>query len=298
MKRIILILLTTVAFGSCIDENTDGCPADMLLAFYLHDDYESGDYDSKVGNDVALYIFKDKKLSYSNIIPYSEIQGGKEYAIRKTPEIAGNLELIAWAVPLHGDNSLIPQYQIGDLFDYQFMEHAAARAEERLAPICYDIHLGNVSSVEAINKPTSHLINMPYAPCRVEVRIHDASGEIDASQPDKPPHVLVSGVMSQMNLHKQGVGNPAVVKVPLSSDDGETYATGRFGVLPSSEGQTVSVQVIGNDNVMATLTVPENNLPKGAESGGLLIFEYALGETSFTITINDFTQKIEIVNGI
>jgi len=301
MKRIILILLAAITFSGCIDENTVGCPVDMRLMFYFDDSYESGNFDSNIGSDVALYIFKDKRLTYSNVIPYGEIQGGKEFAIRKTPEIAGNLELVAWAVPPHKEElGFIPKYQIGDSFDDLFIKHIATRSEELYAPLYYNIHLGSVSSVEAIDKPTTHMINMPYAPCRVEVRIRDQIGTIDASH---QPHVLVRGVMSQMNLRKQGVGSPAVINVPLILDsedeiEGKTYVTERFGVLPSSQGQTVSVQIISNDNEIVTLTAPENSLSKGAESGGLLIFEYVLGETSFTIIINDFIQKIEIVDGM
>jgi len=275
----------------------------MHLIFYLDDNYEPHTYDTKVANDVTLYIFKDNRLTYSNIIPYSEIAGGKEYVLRKTPEISGNIELIAWAVPPHRDLAFIPEYRFGDLFDDLFkrMEvDLSTRAETRYKPLFYDIHMGNATSVEAIDEPTRHMINMLYAPCRVEVRLHDQLGAIDVSQPDKPPYVLVHGVMSQMNLRKQGTGEPAVVNVPLicSDVDDERYHTGRFGVLPSSEGQIVSVQIISLDNVVTTLTVPTNTLPKGAYSGGLLIFDYTIGETYFYIEIDGWTIRIQIVEGI
>ena len=288
-------------FTGCLDENTIGCPDDMRLVFYLSDIYEpSANYDSKVGNDITLYIFKDKRLTYKNVIPYSEIEGGKEYVIRKTPDISGNLELIAWAVPKPRLVSGIPDYQIGYLFDDQLISYVATRAETHFVPLEYDIHLGSASAVEPIDAATTHSINMLYAPCRVEVRIRDIDDILEASTSGNDMHVLTQGVMSQMNLRKQGVGSTAIVNAPLScpSGDGENYTTGRFGVLPSAAGQTVSVKVMSNDKEVVTLTVPQGTLPKGAESGDLLIFEYTLGDPFFVITIADYTVKIEIVEGM
>jgi len=264
----------------------------------------SADYDSHVGNDIALYIFKDKELTYSNLIPYAEIEGGKEYVMRKTPETAGNLEFVAWAVPRTKEAASVPSYQVGDLFYDQFISHMVTRAGTHYDHLEYDVHLGTKSSVEAIDVPSTHMINMLYAPCRVEVRIRDVDNILQASTPGNDMHVLVHGVMSQMDLRKQGVGAQAVVSVPLLScpseeeEEGERFVTERFDVLPSANGQNVSVQVISNNRVAVTLTIPQGSLPKGAESGELLIFEHTLGYPYFLIIVADFTIKIAIVDGM
>ena len=61
LKRIILILCTALVLSSCIKEDTH-CPV-MYLSFHMEDEFVPGDYDSRIGHEVRLYIFKDDILT-------------------------------------------------------------------------------------------------------------------------------------------------------------------------------------------------------------------------------------------
>lgn len=271
----------------------------MRLRFVLDDEFvPGGNYDSRIGNSVSLYIFKDKVLTFSRVIPYEEIKEGREYVIRKTEATSGNLDMVAWAVPAGGNNALIPVYAMGDKFEQQTVRLEAMTRADLYKPILGDRFLSTVEAVEKIDRPSSHTFQMQYGMCRIRVNIIDETGVF--ARPGAAPCVLLDGVMSQMNLQKKGVGPEATVETALSCESGDNinFSTGDFGVLPSADWQTVSVRIVCAGEVVATLTVPKENLPTGAKAGAYLIFEYRIDASEFLVTIDDFTHKIVIIDRI
>ena len=288
----------------CLKEGEGDCSAKMTLSFHLQDDYVPGTYDTRIANDVQLYVFSNDKCVASQLIPYSAIQAGGKYTMQKTREMDGQIDLVAWAVPnagtVPGLKTLpaIPGCNIGNTLDTQDIVLSPTRAAGDYQSAPMELYLGEDSFQEALMTPSNHDITMIHAACRVEVDITD-NGSLGG--PAAAPGVRVSGGMTEMNVQKEGLGAPAIVDAALTnpSGDGKAYTTGFFGILPSTAGQTVSVDVVSGNTVLATLTVPTDNLPRGAEAGGYMIFEYTIGNTYFTVTINgNFRQNINIISSI
>ncbi len=297
--------------SGCIREDYSKCPprdvppGDILLSFHLADPFEpAGEFDTTLGNDVRLYVFQDKRLTLTESVPFGAIGGGKEYAMRKNDRNTGSIDILSWAVPAgkNLDDYLAPQ-TTGEDFEGICLEHtvptgsesrsparSAARSETIYPPLYHGLYLGTVTET-TIDKPGNSTLGIGFAPacCRIEVNITDKTGTLSAV--GAAPKVHVTGVMSQMNRHKQGVGTPATIETALQpSEDGENFTTGRFGVLPSGAGQTVNVTVFDPaGTAVATLSLPERLT---ASSGGLLTFEYELDAPFFEITIGDWTEKI------
>jgi hypothetical protein len=267
----------------------------MLISFFIDDPYEAGDFDTRIGNDVLLYIFRDSVCVEKMVIPYSEIKQGKSSAIRKTDNISGNLQMVAWAVPASGDTSVLPSWQLGDLLSSMEISMKSLGSAGYYAAVANQLHLGTFSSNEKVDEPSSHSIGMNYSYCRVEVHVTDPSGSVLNVPGGSIIHVL--GNMSKMNMQLQGTGKKAIVVAGLENPDngGIHYTTGRFGIYPSADGETISIEIYAGNVRMATLTVPRENIPTGAESGGLLIFEYTLESDSFTLIING-DYRINIYN--
>ncbi len=176
LKRIILILCTALVLSSCIKEDTY-CPV-MYLSFHMEDEFVSGDYDSRIGHEVLLYIFKDNRLAYSEYIPYASIAKGKEYAIDKTSEILGDLKIVTWAVPIGetetkndgtvGSNNSVsnyhPDYKIGDKFDEKYLEHTPMGIyveDDHHHPYYHELYIGRMDVAELdIDRETHHRVVM------------------------------------------------------------------------------------------------------------------------------------------
>ncbi len=297
MKRIYAIFFTLAALCGCdtIAEDYSGCPPpnipELRVRFNLADEFDAGGhYDSSVGNDVMLYIFKDKKLTHASLVPFDAIKQGAHHAITKTPETTGDLDFVAWAVP-HGErlHDRHTPYTLGDGFDDKYMEHGmSTRADDFYTPVYHRLYKGHLSETVSAEGHSDHTIDVAPAACRVAVNVVDNFGALD--DPGAAPGVLVEGVMSRMNHTGHGTGEPATVAAPFQpSGDGVNYTTSTFGVLPSAAGQTVSVKIIAGGGTIATLTLPGN---KPAVSGGMLVFDYVLDAPYFEITIGDWTEKI------
>ena len=282
----------------CLKEGDSGCPADMRLSFRLEDAYEAGTYDTRIANDVLLYIFRDKRCVESILIPYAEIQSEKEYVIRKN-ELYGSLDLVAWAVPAGVDDQLIPAFENGkNLGDCRLELNALTRVEDYEPYVC-DLYLGRVSTNETIDVETSHKVDMIHSSCRVEVNVIDVGTSLSSGAAD--PKVCVYGSMHQMDMDKNGMGNVACVNTSLGcpSGDGTSYSTGRFGILPSTSEQVLSVEIYNGSQLLATLSTPTNSdSPISSAAGGLIVFDYVLGEAYFWLTVGDYREKIEIIKGI
>jgi len=300
----LLVPLLAMLMAGCLKEGESDCSAKMTLSFRLQDDYVPGSYDTRIGNDVQLYVFSNDKCVASRLIPYSAIQAGGKYTMQKSRDMDGQLELVAWAVPdagtVPGIGSVpaIPGCNIGDPPDRMNLRLSLSRAAGDYQSAPTELYLGTDSFQEALLTTSSHEIEMIHAACRVQVNIID-NGSLGGPAAD--PHVRVLGGMSEMNTRKDGLGVPATVEAALGcpSGDATNYTTGLFGILPSTGGQTVSVEVVNGSTLLATLTVPTDQLPRGAEAGGLLIFEYTLGQAHFTLTIDgNFRLNINIINAI
>lgn len=299
MKNKILILLALALLTSCFDQDMDGCPEDMHLTFSIEDAYEPEDFDRRLANDAMLYIFKDKRVVSDTLIPYNLISGGKEFVIRKDDKLSGNLDLLVWAVPVGRDHTLIPKHSIGDNIDDIYLElKTITPAEKDFYPTPCLLHIARLTINEPVDKQTWHELKLNYSECRMEVKVTDNDNYL--SQPGADPQVSVYGTMSQMDMNLEGVGNAADVHAklicPLS--DNINFTTGRFGVMPSQDNRTVSVDISDGASALVTLTVPTSALPQRSISGGLIKFEYTLGAPSFTIEMNGFRQVIVIVGGM
>ncbi len=107
--------------------------------------------------------------------------------------------------------------------------------------------------------------------------------------------------MSKMNLDRKGDGKSVKVRSALNSSsttraDGD-YTTDHFGVLPSQQGQTLSIDIMAGDQRVETLRVhTDDNLHQSIESGELLEFDYTVGANEFTITVGGWRRSIRIVD--
>lgn len=298
MKNKILILLAVLTLSSCFNMNKDGCPADMHLTFSVEDPYEDGTYDSRLATDVMLYIFKDKRVVSKTLIPYENISNGKPHTIRKDQTTSGNLDIIAWAVPASGgDPTSIPQLSMGDnLSDVYRQLVPLSRAVSDCHPSMCMLHVARKTTREAIDSETRHNLGLNYSDCRVEVRVTD--NNFILSQPGCDPKVMIRGTMTRMDMDFKGCGDEAIVhnKLLCPSADSRNYSTGRIGLMPSAEGQTLSVDISNGVQNLITLDAPANLLPLGAFSGGLIIFEYTLNAPEFTIVVNGFRHNVVIID--
>ena len=277
----------------------------MYVSFEMNDPYLEGDFDSRIGSDVLLYIFRNDTLTYTKTIPYDSIAEGTEYAILKTPQILGDITLVAWAVPetrnvaIHetGDH---PEYVLGSSFDEQFLKHTQTDSRGPgvyYTPQPHERYLGTMKVTEYEGRTSNHRIEMLPAPGRIIVNLTDP-GNLLSSTPGES-YVVVDGVLSQMGLDKKGSGDPILVRSDLFEDPASRAAADRFhttdvfGVLPSEPGKSVSVQIMNGTQILQTLRVySDDNLHQIIESGELLEFDYEVGSSEFSISVNGFTQKI------
>ena len=117
-------------FSSCLSTDED-CPVDTRLHFELDDQYDiNGTFDSSIGNDVLLYVFKDKVLTRIETISYSDIQsyGRAGVPFRQDEKTSGNLEFIAWSTPAATQADL-PQWLEGRTHDALVLELDAGTRE-------------------------------------------------------------------------------------------------------------------------------------------------------------------------
>jgi hypothetical protein len=313
LKRLILILFAVAALSGCIKEDT-WCPT-MYVSFALQDDFLKGDFDSRIGNDVLLYIFQDDILTCSRSIPYDSIAGGKSYAIPKTPAMLGDVKLVAWAVKrdvmdqyhdsrLEIHNERHSNYAMDTRFEDQFVTQSMLG--EYYTPIHYDRYLGVTEPIGEITwkEHSHHDVVLQPATGRIIVNITDPGNLFGNTEGES--HVVVNGVMSKMNLNKEGIGTRAAVRTALNETSaatraagGPTHTTDMFGVLPSKSGQTLSIEIMNGTQRLETLSVyTDDNLHQSIEAGDLLVFDYTLKSSTFTLTVGNWSENITIVKGM
>jgi hypothetical protein len=306
-------LLVALSLSGCLKEDA-WCPV-MYVSFELEDESLPGDFDSRVGHDVLLYIFRDDILTYSHLIPYDSIANRAEYAIEKTPAITGNLKMVAWAVPddiidhhhngeaLNIHNARHREYDLGSRFDQHFL-NASAIDDDHHAPIHHERYIGTPDLIgdEPMSRDSHVDIVMRPATGRIIVNITDPNNYLGKTNGE--PHVVVDGTMSQMNLSKQGVGEQVRVRTGIGETspatraaEGTTHTTEIFGVMPSEPGRTLNVNIMNGTELVETLSVrTDERRHQAIESGELLEFDYVIGSGAFNLTIEGWTERIVIDN--
>ena len=299
----------------------------MNVSFEMKDEFLAGDYDSRIQNDVLLYIFKDDKLIHARNIPYEAIAGGVDYPISKTPEMVGNLKLVAWAVKAGethvGSNDRLtshhprrnPEYNMGDDYNSLFLAHTpfeTARADGDNTyhePHHHERYLGtlNPTEDERWDRHSHHDVILTPAPGRVVVNIKDP-GNYLASK-GSAPYVVVEGGMSHMELGepkhgrtgRNGYGQQVLVRADINAIPGgtraegdTTHSTGMFGVLPTLANSSLTVHIKNGDDNIGTYTITSQNTEgkfTALHSGDLIQFDYDLTSSEVVITINGYTIK-------
>ncbi len=308
--------------SSCLKEDT-WCPV-MYVSFELEDKFLEGDYDSRVQNDILLYIFRNDLLAYAETIPYEKIAGGAEYAIPKTKEIIGDLKLVAWTVKrdaidhFNGGEPLAihhhehhPEYDLGS----RFQDHRLAvspiesSAHGHYSPSHHERYIGTLDPTEdeRWDRHSHHDILMQPAPGRIMININDPGDYLNYIG---QPHVVVEGTMSQMTLGepkagragRHGAGDPVAVRAEIGRVSPETRAagdpthtTGIFGLLPSQENASLKVHIMSGETTLKTYIIDAEHTEEhftALRSGDFIKFNiYDLQSAEVEITINGYTIK-------
>jgi hypothetical protein len=297
----------------------------MTVSFAMEDEFLGGDYDSRIQNDVLLYIFNEEKLVYARNIAYEEVAGGQKYKIDKTPELLGNLRFVAWAVKdgeseTGTSDSLTihrpdrnPAYIVGADWNAQRLAHTRAEGrDDAYIPSHHERYLGTLDPIPDENWESNshHDIIMTPAPGRITVNIDDPNNLLG---PDA--HVVIEGGMSQMGLGnprlgrtgRPGIGTRANVHAPIvqtapetrAEGDGTSYTTNIFGVLPSEENTDLAVKIMNGDDLIETLWINSDNTDgtfRALNSGDLIEFGYRINAGEFTVKIKGWTHRIVLAD--
>jgi hypothetical protein len=211
----------------------------MSVSFAMEDEFLEGDYDSRIKNDVILYIFQDDVLTYTQTFPYAEIAERAEVTIPKTAEVLGDIKFVAWAVPMgtmnneNGegpaeapvevhDPNVNPVYEIGSSYDDHLLKQAETQQSTTGGKVL--AQTGPTSSVryigtlhpfeeESMSRNSHHDIMMHPAPGRVIVNVTDPNNFL--GEEGNEPSIVIGGTMSEMNLDLEGVGKELTVGAPL-----------------------------------------------------------------------------------
>lgn len=239
--------------SSCLREIKESCGATRSLLFTY---YESGHfenrYDNVIGNDVFLTTYQDDKLALTNLIPFGDISGNREYTYQK--RIAGDLYLVGWAVKA-GSASVLPEFTIGESLSDRHIEMTRVVEGDNLYyPFEEDLYIGALALPDdKIDVSTTHTVRMIDVACGVTAVLEDED-EIFA---DNDLTVNISGIMSGLDLRLQGVGEQAEVEIGMRDNDDGYYQTGTFKVLPSSDEQTVNISLYAGDTLKAVVKTNE-----------------------------------------
>jgi hypothetical protein len=323
LKRLIPFIIAALLLNSCLKEDA-WCPT-ISVGFAMVDEYLEGDYDSRIKNDVLLYIFNEDKLVYAKNISYKEIEGGNRYSIAKTPELLGNLKFVAWAVK-DGEKHIgtnddltvhLPrrhaEYNIGSGWADHHLTHELHEGETDLhMPHHHERYLGTAAPLRETlwdTKESEVDIVMTPAPGRLVVNIADPNGYLGDNA-----HVIIEGGMSHMALGDPKEGRTgrlgsgtranvrtAVNEIPASTraaGDETTHSTEIFGVLPTENNAELKVHIMNGDENIKTLKISAENTKdhfKALRSGDYLEFYYNIVSADVVININGF--EIREING-
>ncbi|MCC8155336.1 MAG: FimB/Mfa2 family fimbrial subunit [Tannerellaceae bacterium] len=257
MKQAILILILALVCASCLKEGIDGCPDYMSLSFQYN---KSGkNYDEAIGNDIHLRIYKDNVLHSSGVISYEDIKGGKEYRIRK--EVTGDMDIIAWAVPA------------GEEFIGEIPEPAPDKSKKgEMLMMQSTSRGGNFESMGYLYLGTYNYYDTDITEgVRIEVPMMDCicqftatlqgNPDIYTSDQKEPVWFEIHGTKSGMDLEFNPLGDDAVVPAELNEDENGILRTQMHGLLPSDEGQLISVKAYKGDTHIFTVHTDHQSRP-------------------------------------
>lgn len=310
LKRLIPFVIAALSLSSCLKEDA-WCPT-MFVSFKMQDQFLTGDYDTRVRNEVLLYVFKDDKVVSSMTIPHASISGGKYFPIVKTEQISGDIKLVAWAVapgetetgspagtPLAVHHTYQhPEYVPGAAYSASKLAHTPIAGTSNFAPHHHERYLGvlSVSAESLANEESHHDIIMAPAPARIIVNLYDPHNQIAALEAQEQtivnPYLIVEGGMSEMHLGNPdlgrtghtGNGTAAPVYADMSAPPGTRangpliFTSGMVGVLPSLPGASLTVRVKFMERDIV-LTINQSNTSSNftaLHSGDRIIFDYEL----------------------
>ncbi|MDR0977335.1 MAG: FimB/Mfa2 family fimbrial subunit [Prevotellaceae bacterium] len=253
----------------------------LTLTFNIEDQYASDNFDSRIGNDILLTAFRGGGAVWSEVIPYERIHNG-ECTIKKPDGLDGNVTFVAWAAPKSSATPAIyTPLPSGTSFDNFFFEQTAGSVAGGLA-VPETFHFGTDSVAISADEPTNTSISLKPVTCRVEVRVHSEKA------PDQTPTAVINGTASRANLEGKGSGGDKAVVAAFLNPSSSLYTTNIVPVMPSPDGQSVSVTILDGTETVATLSAPASVTRVAAQSGGYILFDYTVNTASVTITVEDW----------
>jgi hypothetical protein len=284
MKRIILVCFVALALVGCFEENKDMC---LTLTFNIEDQYASDNFDSRIGNDILLTAFRGGAAVWSEVIPYDRIHNG-ECTIKKPDGLDGNVTFVAWAAPkASATPAIYTPVSAGTSFDNFFFEQTAGNVAGGLA-VPGDFHFGTDTVTVKTDEPTATSIALTPVTCKVEVRVHSDEA-LDNDPVTQLPTAVINGTAPRANLEGRGSGTPQAVIAAFLPPSSSLYTTNIVPVMPSPDGQSVSVTILDGTETIAVLSAPVNLATRvAAQSGGYILFDYVVNTGSFTITVEDW----------
>jgi hypothetical protein len=297
MKRILLVYFSvlTLVLSSCFDENKDAC---MTLKFSVHDEYledslgVSGDFDSRIGNDILLTAFQGGKVVSSSVIPYESIHNG-ECTVKKPDGAAdGEMTLVAWGIPKTATGDCYQPLAIGTAFDSYYIEQGTtiAEASDHVTGT-HDFHEGSTVVTNAGGELNSEIV-LNAIDCKIRVIV---DGFIPQSIPPVDPIAEIVGTAVHSTLAGLGTGGDAVRTVTLHAipTTADEYSTDAVSVMPSKDGQSVSVRLFdGNAPIVVLSSTRAESVV--AQPGDYIVFHYNMETASVDIKVNDWTVKGEV----
>jgi hypothetical protein len=260
----------------------------LTLRFSIDDKYETGDFDSRIGNDIELTTFAGGEAVSSIIIPYEQIHNG-ECTIARPKGIVGEVQLVAWGInaDYQDTKSIYTPVPLGTKLSSVSLTSSIHNSEPHgkhthaHSPLMRisDAFLGNVATV----------VDMPLHPtvCRIEVKMY-------TSQKRSGLTATIEGVTDKCDLQGNGIGDDDTYNAKmLEKDDTKNlYATGIVPVYPSRADQQVAVTISQNGGNIVRLT-GIGGVPITASAAEYIVFEYDEDNLSLTIKVDDWTIEGE-----
>lgn len=280
MKKIILIFLALQTLISCIKDNNEGCPTFAELVFVLNSPYSTGDFDSDIGNDVHLHVFKGNTFYSSHTVPYDQIKGGKPYQFKK--EFDEEMIISAYAIPAE---------QSGKLPDMEFSNdwYGQVIQMETLSLSTYKpckgaLYQGQLITNERKSEQSLHRIELSPCFAMVTVMIMNADSFSETYE------VGIEGTAGLMRIHDKSVSSPAEVRSGVTAKDG-TYTTGTMYLLPSApSGQCIRVNIYSNNNLLMYVDTGKESI-----AGKNILIKVNPHNLSVEIIVDEWVYKKQAV---
>lgn len=273
------------AASSCIRENTDGCPAKLSLIFELDDPYSAGNFDSDIGNDIELQLFRNDLYSDRITIPYSQIRNGRPYTFQK--KCSDRVRIAAYALPA-GQSATIPSPGTGDSFYDQYIRMEQPVRTAAYAPYGGTLYLGT-TTIEGGSR-SNNRYRVAMSPCFAKVIVLVVNAETFVADPSRTLGIGIEGTAATMRIHDRSTSSAIEVRTVLKVEN-EVFTTGQMRILASeTPGQNLKVNLYNDDDLlMYVLTEHE------AVAGKEIIIKINPGDLTAEITIDGWTYKTQVV---